>query len=361
MGSVSAGRHAIFSRPESPLECNWEKLVEAVESQRRYVQSSFEWVQTISGKQWKSSLPGIERKRTFHIEGVFGLDLVVGRDAVYFKAYSKRFVFTKDGFEAAKKTSNEIRAIKEANFRQRKKQAAKIHKILDELKAEGIQATTSAVAQKAGCNVAKAKKWAKKYGVDLLESPSACKYCSKELPWRKRVCGECRLERGRSLARKYARKNQTVRHAKERAKNRHNPRWQLRRRISDCIRRVFKRANKKKSLRAQEHLGCTIDHAKRHIESLFLPGMSWDNRHEWHIDHIYPVAAVDLDDPIQVLAVFNWRNLQPLWASENASKQHSVTAEAGMRFMQLCRLVEKEATATKQARRSGSRSHSCAC
>jgi hypothetical protein len=48
--------------------------------------------------------------------------------------------------------------------------------------------------------------------------------------------------------------------------------------------------------------------------------MSWDNYGKWHVDHIRPCASFDLSDKEQVLQCFNWRNLQPMWASENMSK-----------------------------------------
>lgn len=40
----------------------------------------------------------------------------------------------------------------------------------------------------------------------------------------------------------------------------------------------------------------------------------------WHVDHIRPCASFDLTDKEQQLVCFNWRNLQPLWSSENISK-----------------------------------------
>lgn len=71
-----------------------------------------------------------------------------------------------------------------------------------------------------------------------------------------------------------------------------------------------------------ELLGCTIPEFKRYIESLWLPGMSWENygRHGWHLDHIKPCASFDLTDPAQQRACFHYSNVQPLWAKDNLSK-----------------------------------------
>ena len=67
-------------------------------------------------------------------------------------------------------------------------------------------------------------------------------------------------------------------------------------------------------------MGCSIKFLKSYIEGKFERGMTWENYGEWHVDHIRPCASFDLSDKEQVLQCFNWRNLQPMWASENISK-----------------------------------------
>lgn len=67
-------------------------------------------------------------------------------------------------------------------------------------------------------------------------------------------------------------------------------------------------------------LGCTPRFLKEHLEKQFVPGMSWENRHKWHIDHIIPCAAFNLSDPEQQKACFHYTNLQPLWAKDNIRK-----------------------------------------
>ena len=62
------------------------------------------------------------------------------------------------------------------------------------------------------------------------------------------------------------------------------------------------------------------DQLMSHIESQFADGMSWDNRAQWHIDHIRPCASFDLTDESQRLDCFNYKNLQPLWAKDNLAK-----------------------------------------
>lgn len=67
-------------------------------------------------------------------------------------------------------------------------------------------------------------------------------------------------------------------------------------------------------------VGCPVGFLRSYIEGKFERGMTWENYGEWHVDHIRPCASFDLSDKEQVLQCFNWRNLQPMWASENCSK-----------------------------------------
>ena len=62
-----------------------------------------------------------------------------------------------------------------------------------------------------------------------------------------------------------------------------------------------------------------------HIQAQFLPGMTWENRREWHIDHIVPLASATTYD--EVVGLFALSNLQPLWASDNVRKRDMSMAE----------------------------------
>lgn len=71
-----------------------------------------------------------------------------------------------------------------------------------------------------------------------------------------------------------------------------------------------------------DFIGCSMDELKNHLESLWKPGMSWDNYSidGWHIDHIIPCASFDLTNTEEQLRCFHYTNLQPLWAKDNLSK-----------------------------------------
>lgn len=90
----------------------------------------------------------------------------------------------------------------------------------------------------------------------------------------------------------------------------------LRARLWDAL----KNAGVAKKGRTIDWLGCSIAELMQRLEFQFKPGMSWDNRSEWHIDHIRPLSSFDLTDPEQLKQACHYTNLQPLWASENFQK-----------------------------------------
>lgn len=69
-------------------------------------------------------------------------------------------------------------------------------------------------------------------------------------------------------------------------------------------------------------LGYTTEDLKRHIEKQFTYGMDWDNRHEWHIDHIKPLCSYDIKsiNDIEFKECFGLDNLRPVWAHHNRVK-----------------------------------------
>jgi len=74
--------------------------------------------------------------------------------------------------------------------------------------------------------------------------------------------------------------------------------------------------------------GCSVRELLQRIESQFQPGMTWEDRSAWHIDHVFPLSAIDSANAAHVIAVNNWRNLRPVWASDNFAKSGSVTPAA---------------------------------
>jgi hypothetical protein len=69
-------------------------------------------------------------------------------------------------------------------------------------------------------------------------------------------------------------------------------------------------------------VGCSPQSLKEHLEKRFVDGMSWDNRSEWHIDHIIPLSSAKTEEELYGLC--HYTNLQPLWAEDNLKKSNKI-------------------------------------
>lgn len=109
-----------------------------------------------------------------------------------------------------------------------------------------------------------------------------------------------------------------------RKKRSSDPLYKLGITIRGRIHKAIKKNSKSSSTR--DLLGCSIKHVRKHLESQFKDGMTWNNHgiNGWHIDHIIPCASFDLSDPLQQKKCFHYTNLQPLWAIENLIKSNNM-------------------------------------
>lgn len=97
----------------------------------------------------------------------------------------------------------------------------------------------------------------------------------------------------------------------------------LNRFIRDSLKRVITNWKGGRE-RYEDLLGYTEAELKKHIERQFEKGMSWDNRGEWHIDHIVSIST-HIKNGEKDPAVINCpSNLRPTWAVDNLSKGNSV-------------------------------------
>ena len=90
----------------------------------------------------------------------------------------------------------------------------------------------------------------------------------------------------------------------------------------NIIRRALSEKGYSKKSKTQEILGCSFIQFKEHIESLFLPSMSWNNRNEWHIDHIIPLSFAKSES--ELLLINHYSNLRPLWIVDNQLKSDNI-------------------------------------
>ena len=83
--------------------------------------------------------------------------------------------------------------------------------------------------------------------------------------------------------------------------------------------RVYPALKNGKEMSSREYLGYNIETFKKHIERQFTEDMSWKNYGEWHIDHKRPLKYNKPSFEV-VAQRLHYTNTQPMWASENMSK-----------------------------------------
>lgn len=126
-------------------------------------------------------------------------------------------------------------------------------------------------------------------------------------------------------------KNREARNAQYVQRLRACPQRSLNLRVLGPVRKSLERAGspeRKLSITGEfwKAVGYSKSELVRHIERQFVPGMSWANMREWHVDHIVPVSQFKLSsfsDP-DFKVCWGLPNLRPLWARENLSKRHEV-------------------------------------
>lgn len=99
--------------------------------------------------------------------------------------------------------------------------------------------------------------------------------------------------------------------------------FRLMKRMRNNINKYITRKQKTTS----QIIGCSSLDLIKHLESQFLPDMSWDNYGEWHIDHIIPQSSAKTEE--EVYKLNHYTNLQPLWAEDNLRKSDKISEEWG--------------------------------
>jgi len=175
-----------------------------------------------------------------------------------------------------------------------------------------------------------------------------CKVCNVDKPFiyfnktneikdgYKTTCIEC--NNNSILERKQKRREQTIANIpnrKEKIKNymrlysreqcKKNPLFKLKRDIRTIIGKCLLTNGYTKRSKTYTILGCTFDDFSTYIETQFVEGMSWDNRNEWHIDHIVPISFGITEE--EIILINHYTNLRPLWAMDNIIKGDKLTDE----------------------------------
>lgn len=125
------------------------------------------------------------------------------------------------------------------------------------------------------------------------------------------------------------------RRARDRERWKNDPMFRIKSNDRRKVRKLL--VGQQKAGSAVRDIGCTGKEFRAYIASLFTGKMSWANYGTyWHLDHIFPLSAANLEDRTEFLAVSNYRNRQPMEAKQNIAKNDTVTPAAQALFDSLC-------------------------
>ena len=71
-------------------------------------------------------------------------------------------------------------------------------------------------------------------------------------------------------------------------------------------------------------LGCTRNDFKQHIIDNLLEGMTLENFGEWEMDHTIPIASFKFESLDEIKTCFNYKNIKPMWKSDNRHKSDKI-------------------------------------
>lgn len=165
------------------------------------------------------------------------------------------------------------------------------------------------------------KECVRHHGGRRYVSTRRCVECSRLFRCPNRKTKEQIAEEGRA---RRARPEIKARRSRMVAERYHSdPAFRVHRRMSSRIRKALAvHGYTKKGRSWVQIVGYSPDELRRHIERQFLKGMTWDNSHLWHIDHILPVksfGAVEIGSE-GFRACWALTNLRPLWKAANMEK-----------------------------------------
>ena len=108
----------------------------------------------------------------------------------------------------------------------------------------------------------------------------------------------------------------------QREKQKSDPVYAMCKRFRSRLYLALKSKGYKKQSPTEVMLGCSYAKFIKHIENQFTEGMNWDNRSEWHLDHIIPLSCATTIEGIEKLS--HYSNIRPLWATDNLAKSDNL-------------------------------------
>jgi len=162
----------------------------------------------------------------------------------------------------------------------------------------------------------------------LLDAPSQLKWRQNNPEKVRQIHKDYRKEHRqlyRDCQKKYRDKNGKEMHERN---YKNNPQRRMYNILISRMNRALKDQKRKRTIRTWDLVGCDYETLKKHLESQFKLGMTWENHgsgdNKWHIDHIKPCASFDLTNIEEQKKCFHYTNLQPLWQFDNLSKHNKI-------------------------------------
>ena len=164
----------------------------------------------------------------------------------------------------------------------------------------------------------------------LLEAPIKKELAIRKRRERQRLYRLNNLDKKRKIDKNYREKNKPQRNIKDKERKARDPQYRLTVNMRVRLNKAIENGQKMGS--AVDDLGCSIEFLKSYLESLFQPGMTWDNygkgAGKWQIDHIKALCLFDLTNRNELLKAVHYTNLQPLWYEDHLNKTVSDVAKA---------------------------------
>ena len=113
--------------------------------------------------------------------------------------------------------------------------------------------------------------------------------------------------------------------AYDKARHASDPLYAMRKRVRARMHAALRAIGVQKTSKTQQTLGCSFEFFLAHLESHFLPGMTWSNRHLWHIDHTIPLASASTE--AEIIQLCHFSNTRPMWAPDNHRKSDKMPHE----------------------------------
>lgn len=130
------------------------------------------------------------------------------------------------------------------------------------------------------------------------------------------------LDKNPEKRKEYRENYKPRKHERRKERRDNDPVFNLTNRMRSRLRKYLNSYNITKKNKTFDIVGCTPEFLKEHLESQFKNGISWENRSEWHIDHIIPLSSAKTEEELYSLC--HYTNLQPLWAEENIKKSNKI-------------------------------------